>query len=204
MTDIHIERTHLVEADCHIATGKRLIASMKPLQSARWQLAVLSELAKAGFMRLTPVLDVSRDVLDFTWLEASPTSTRALGCTGKDLVGLSFKQVLAECGIRLSIMAAYRSAFLEQRSRVEHVEGKDGMALHQISPSRWELTVKVTNQAAVERMLSAQRAVSQLESRDRYPFPGGSLRTSTPWSLSGKDILKGGITFARPSSGYTR
>ena len=157
---------------------------MNPLQRARWQLAVLSELARPGFMHLAPVLDESRDVLDFRWLEASPTSTQALGCSAKDLVGRSLKQVLAECGIRLSLMAACRSAFLEQCSRVEHVEGKDGMALHQISPSRWELTIKVTNQAAVERVLSAQRVLSQFESRDRYPLPGGSLRTSTPWSPS--------------------
>lgn len=150
------------------------------MQRAKWQLAVLGELAQPGFMRLAPVLDGSRDVLDFTWLEASPTSTRALGCGGKDLVGRSLKQVLAECGICLSLMAACRSAFLEQCSRVEYVEGKDGMALHQISPSRWELTIKVINQAAVERVLSAQRVLSQLESRDQYPLSGESLCTSTP------------------------
>ena len=118
-------------------------------------------------MHLAPVLGESRDVPDFRWLEASPTSTRALGCAIKDLVGRSLKQVLAECGIRLSIMAAYRSAFLEQCSRVERVEGKDGMTLHQISPSPWELTVKVTNQAAIERVLAAQHVLSQLESRGR-------------------------------------
>ena len=55
---------------------------MNPLQRARWQLAVLSELAQPGFMHLAPVLDESRDVLDFRWLEASPTSTRALGHSG--------------------------------------------------------------------------------------------------------------------------
>ena len=157
---------------------------MNPLQRAKWQLAVLSELAQPGFMHLAPVLDESRDVLDFRWLEASPTSTRALGCVGRDLVGRSLKQVLAQCGVCPSIMAACRSAFLGQCSRVEHVEGKDGMAMHQISPSRWELSIKVTNQAAVERVLSAQRVLSQLESRDRYPLSGGSLRTSTPWSPS--------------------
>ena len=157
---------------------------MNPLQRARWQLAVLSELAQPGVMHLAPVLNESRDVVDFRWLEASPTSTRALGCAGKDLVGRSLKQVLAECGVHLSIMAACRSAFLEQRSRVEHVDGRDGIALHQISPSRWELTIKVTNQAAVERVLSAQRVLSQLESRDRYSLSGESLRTGTPWSPS--------------------
>ena len=157
---------------------------MNPLQRARWQLAVLSELAQPGVMHLAPVLNESRDVVDFRWLEASPTPTRALGCAGKDVVGRSLKQVLTEGGIRLSIMAACRSAFREQRSRVENVEGKDGMALHQISPSRWDLTIKVTNQPAVERVLSAQRVLSQLESRDRYSLPGGSLRNSTPWSPS--------------------
>ena len=153
---------------------------MNPLQRAKWQLAVLGELAQPGFMRLAPVLGGSKDVLDFRWLEASPTSTRALGCEGKDLAGRSLKQVLAECGICLSIMAACRSAFLGQCSRVEHVEGEDGMALHQISPSRWELSIRVTNQAAVERVLSAQRVLSQLESTDQYPLACRSLRTSTP------------------------
>ena len=133
---------------------------MNALQRARWQLDILSELAQPGFMQLAPVLD-------FRWLEASPTSTRTLECAGRDLVGRSLKQVLAECGIRLSIMSAYRSAFLDRCSRVERVEVKDGMALHQISPSPWGLTVKVTNQAAVERVLAAQRVVSLLESRSR-------------------------------------
>ena len=99
----------------------------------------------------------------------------------RDLVGRSLKQVLAEYGVRPSITAACRSAFLGRCSRVEHVEGRDGMVLHQISLSRWELSIKVTNQAAVERVLSAQRVLSQLESRDQYPLLGGSLRTSTPW-----------------------
>ncbi len=157
---------------------------MNPLQRARWQFAVLSELAQTGFLHLVPVLDESKDVLDFRLLEASPISTRALGCAGKDLVGLSLKRVLAECGIRLSVLGACRSAFLEQCSRVEHVEGKDEMALHHIQPSRLELTVKVTSQTAVERVMAAQRVLSQLESRDRYSLPGGSLRTSTPWSPS--------------------
>ena len=153
---------------------------MNPLQRAKWRLAVLGELAQPGFMRLAPVLDGSRDVLDFTWLEASPTSTRALGCAGRDLVGRSLKQVLAEYGVRPSMMAACRSAFLGQCSRVEHVEGKDGMALHQISPSSWELSIAVTNQAAVERVLSAQRVLSQLESKDQYSLACRSLRASTP------------------------
>ena len=157
---------------------------MNPLQRARWQLAVLSELAQPGFMHLAPVLDERRDVLDFRWLEASPTSTRALGCVGRDLVGRSLKQVLAGCGVCPSIMVACRSAILGQCSRVEHVEGKDGMALHQISPSRWELSINITSQAAVERVLSAQRVLSQLESRDQYPLSGGSLRASTRWSPS--------------------
>jgi hypothetical protein len=54
-------------------------------------------------MHLAPVLDESRDVPDFRWLEASPTSTRALGCAIKDLVGRSLKQVLAEYAVRLSM-----------------------------------------------------------------------------------------------------
>ncbi len=140
---------------------------MNALQRARWQLAILSELAQPGFMQLAPVLEEGRDVRDFRWFEASPTSTRAPECAGKDLVGRSLKQVLAECGIRPWIMAVYRSAFLERCSRVERVEVKDGMALHQISPSPWGLTVKVTNQAAAERVLEAQRVVSLLEPRGR-------------------------------------
>ena len=135
--------------------------------------SIYQSLVNDDFLFPSPVSSTLRrcsvkgDVLDFRWLEALPTSTLALGCTGRYLVGRSLKQVLAEYGVRPSIMAACRSAFLGQCSRVEHVEGKDGMALHQISPSRWELSIKVTNQAAVERVLSAQRVLSQLESRDQ-------------------------------------
>ena len=49
------------------------------LRSVWGQLAVLSELAQPGFMHLAPVLDESRDVVDFRWLAASPTSTPATG-----------------------------------------------------------------------------------------------------------------------------
>ena len=140
---------------------------MNSLQRAKWQLAVLAELAQPGFMHLAPVLDESKDVLDFTCLKASPTSTRVLGFAGEDLVGRMLKQVLVECGIHLSMVAACRSAFIDQCSRVEHVEGKDGMMVCQISPSRREMTIKVTSRAAVERVLSAQQVLSQLESRGR-------------------------------------
>ena len=40
-------------------------------------------------MLLAPVRDERRDVLDFRWLEAMPTSTLALGCAGRYLVGRS-------------------------------------------------------------------------------------------------------------------
>ena len=155
---------------------------MNPLQRARWQLAVLGELAHPAFMRLAPVLDESREVQDFVWSDASPTSMQAFGCAGEDLVGRSLMEVLTECGIDLLILAACQSAFREQCSRVEHVKGKDGLALHQISPSPWEVTIKITSQAAVERVLSAERLIRQLESSDRHCTPSACLRTSTPWS----------------------
>jgi hypothetical protein len=60
------------------------------------------------------------------------------------------------------------------------------------------ITERVTSQTAVEHVLSAQRVLRQLESRDRYSLSGGSLRTSTPWPREDIDILEGvSITFAR-------
>ena len=160
------------------ADSKTRTGFMNPLQRARWQLAVLVELAEPGHMHLRPVLDDCRDVLDFTWLEASPTSTRAFGCAGEDLVGRSLRQVLADCEMDPSVVVAYRLAFLEQRSRVAHIDGKDGMVLHQISSSRWGVTVKVTSQTAVERVLSAELVARQLESNGRVTQPGESLCAS--------------------------
>lgn len=61
------------------------------LQRAKWDLAVLEELAKPGNMELTPVFDMGGEVIDFMWLKASPTSTLAFGCTGEDLAGRLLK-----------------------------------------------------------------------------------------------------------------
>jgi len=87
-------------------------------------------------MHLAPLLDDGRDASDFWWLEASPTSPRALGCAVKGSVGRSLKQALAKCAVRLST------------------------------------TIKVTNQAAVELVLSAQRVPSQLEIEGSILTPG--------------------------------
>ena len=87
-------------------------------------------------MHLAPLLDDGRDASDFWWLEASPTSPRALGRAVKGSVGRSLKQALTEYAVRLST------------------------------------TIKVTNQAAVELVLSAQRVPSQLEIEGSILTPG--------------------------------
>ena len=124
---------------------------------------MLVELAQPGHMALAPVLDEDGQVVDFTWREASPTSTLALGCAGQDLVGRTLKEVLVECTIDASLFARYRAVFLRKRAQVLRVDGEDGVTVHAISPLPGGLTVEVTRVAAMNRVLAAQQAVRGLE-----------------------------------------
>lgn len=133
------------------------------LGRAKWDLAVLVELAQPGHMALAPVFDEDGQVIDFIWRAASPTSTLALGCAGEDLVGRTLKQVLAECAIDGSLFARYRVVFLQGQAQVLRVAGKDGVTVHTISPLPAGLTVEVTRVAAMNRVLAAQQAVQGLK-----------------------------------------
>jgi hypothetical protein len=132
---------------------------MTLLDRAKWNLAVLGELAQPGHMALAAVFDDAGQVIDFTWQEASPTATLALGCAGEDLVGRALKQVLVECAIDASVFDSYRTVFLQQRAETLRVDGPDGVTLHAISPLPDGLTVEVTCIAAMDRVLAAQQAV---------------------------------------------
>ncbi len=135
---------------------------MTPLSQARWRLGVLTELAQPGHMVLAPVLDDGGDVIDFTWSQASPTCTLALGCAGEDLVGCKLKQVLGKCAIGASVFEGYRAVFLQQQAQMLRVEGKDGVTVHGISPMPDGLTVEVSSVAAMNQMLAAQLAMRDL------------------------------------------
>ena len=136
---------------------------MNLLNQARWNLSVLMELAQPGHMALAPVFDGGGEVIDFTWQEASPTATLALGCAGEDLVGCALKQVLGQCAIDASVFDRYRAVFLQQQAQSLRVDGKDGFTVHGISPLPAGLTVEVTSVAAMDRMLAAQLALRELE-----------------------------------------
>jgi hypothetical protein len=133
------------------------------LDRAKWELAVLDELAQPGHMALAAVFDGTGQVVDFTWQEASPTATRALGCAGEDLVGRALKQVLVACAMDASVFDSYRTVFLQQRAETLRVDGQDGVALHAISPLPNGLSVEVTCIAAMDRVLAAQQAVREAE-----------------------------------------
>lgn len=136
---------------------------MTLLNQARWHLCVLTELAQPGHMALAPVLDDGGDVIDFTWRQASPTSTLALGCAGEDLVGCKLKQVLDKCAIDASVFDSYRAVFLQQQAQILRVESKDGVTVHCISPLPAGLTVEVSCVAAMDRVLAAQLAIRERE-----------------------------------------
>jgi hypothetical protein len=74
-------------------------------------------MAKPGHMGLAPMFDDGGQVIDFTWREASPTSTLAFGCAGEDSVGRMLKQVLVECAMDASVFASYRTVLLRSGHR---------------------------------------------------------------------------------------
>jgi hypothetical protein len=147
------------QPDPAAAHSERLVL----LHRARWNLAVLEELAKPGHMALAPVFDDAGQVIDFTWREASPTATLALGCAGEDLVGRRLKQVLVECAIDASVFVNYQTVFLQQQTLVLEVESKNGATFHNISPHPARLTVEITCAAATDRAAAAQREARALE-----------------------------------------
>lgn len=114
-------------------------------------------------MAFAPVFDDGGELIDFTWLEASPTSTLALGCAGEDLVGRALKQVLVECSMDASVFASYRAVFLQKQAKVLRVDGPDGVTVHSISPLPAGLAVEVTCVAAMGRVLAAQLTMRALE-----------------------------------------
>jgi hypothetical protein len=109
--------THAPRSSPHPDPAAGHSGQMTLLQRARWNLGVLVEMAKPGHMGLAPMFDDGGQVIDFTWREASPTSTLAFGCAGEDSVGRMLKQVLVECAMDASVFASYRTVLLRSGHR---------------------------------------------------------------------------------------
>lgn len=135
----------------------------RSLRHARWQLAVLAELAEPGEMQLSAVFNAAGQIVDFEWRRLSPAVTRAVGCPGANLVGQSMLQYFDESHPAYELLDIYRAAWKSGASRVARIILDDCVYLHQAARSMLGVAVRVTNITAFERVIAAQHMLRVLE-----------------------------------------
>lgn len=125
-----------------------------PLARARWNLAVLTELAEPGDMELLPILAEDESVIDFEWSRASPTATWMLGRAGEDLTGRRLRTFFeGDLGERL--FEVYKCAVVSGRSEIAKVEVGDLSVMHRVFSKHDGVSVHMTCLSAMERMAAA-------------------------------------------------
>ncbi|MEO8921893.1 MAG: PAS domain-containing protein [Caldimonas sp.] len=144
---------------------------------------MLTELAEPGVMELLPVLAADESVIDFEWIQASPTATLMLGRAGEDLTGRSLRTFFEDSfGERL--FEAYKSAIVSGRSEVAKVQVGDLSVLHRVHSARDGVSVQMTSSSAVERMAVAYQAVwllvstTEFRQASRVAAPGSARESS--------------------------
>ncbi len=139
------------------------ISILGPICRARWNLAVLSELAEPGRMALVPVVGREGRVSDFMWRYASPTVTLTLGCAGEDLSGLTLTQVLGASALRDALFEICHRTILSRSSLTAAVKVGDWRGRFVAHPSSAGLTGVLTSSSAIRRVIAAQRILRELE-----------------------------------------
>lgn len=141
--------------------------ALAPLQCARWQLALTTELAEPAIMELLPVLDASRQVVDFEWSVANHMAAHLLTGRDDDLTGRRLRDVVEDHPDARTLFDAYRnvaahlmdSAVVVQRSggRVRHV------LVHRVSATDEGLAIVLSSPSAMSRQTLCAQALKALE-----------------------------------------
>ena len=137
--------------------------ALEPLARARWQLAVLTELAQPGHMEMSPVRDRSGRVLDFEWRDSDPLAALTFGCAGEEMFGRRLRKSFASTPLVGPLFDMYLRTLLSGRPQFVRILAGEWSAMHHARPSSQGVKVIVTKAAAVARAAAAQRSVRSLE-----------------------------------------
>ena len=140
-----------------------------PLELAKWQVAVLQELATPGVAQFVVVRDSSNEVVDFLCTAASPTVARLFGELSGDVVGRRLTEMSA-AEIDLSDLLLAYLEVIENGSSVSYrsirLRGEDAPLEHRIIRlSLDELGVVITESSALERALIAREELQSMRAR---------------------------------------
>lgn len=154
-----------LEPDLQTPVG--VVGLVGPMHRAKWNVAVLSELAEPGRMVLIPVVGREGRVGDFMWRRASPTVTLMLGCAGEDLSERTLTQVLGAGALRDALFETCHRAFLNRSPQTAAVTCGDWRGRLVAHPSSAGVTAVLTCALAIERVIAAQRVLRELQGRQR-------------------------------------
>ena len=134
-----------------------------PLRRAKWNLAVLAELAAPCQMELAPVRDPQGRLVDFQWRSADPLAALTLGLPGTELSGQSLLRLLWRKALGATLFQTYELAVRRDQAQVIRLRVGDWSGMHRVRPTEHGITVVLTSSSAVLKVIAAQRALQALE-----------------------------------------
>lgn len=156
-------------AEAEVTLGHKLLLTARLL--ARWDLAVLAELAATSAMELAAVEDTHGGLIDFEWRFADPLATWTLGHAGEELCGTRLTQLPDQFALATVLFSAYRGVWLGGQPQSIQVTCGDWSGVHDVRRSVIGVSVLVTSPVEVQRHMAAQRHLHAIE----LPQPDGQL-----------------------------
>ena len=150
---IVVNTLSMVEADLTLGHKSLLTAT----QRARWDVAVLEELAAPCAMELAAIVDALGSLIDFEWHFADSLATLTLGNAGADLSGIRLTQLPDQSLLAALLFSTYASVWQSSQPQSVQVTCGDWSGEHDVCRSATGVSVRVTSSAAVLRHMVAER-----------------------------------------------
>jgi len=182
--DAELEFMPTVESNGISASGKapvharrqaspHLACALNPLQCAKWQYALATELAEPGLMNLVPLRDTAGCVIDFEWTRATNMAAHLLIGQPIELLGRQFLFTMAGHPDASRLFEVYRAALTDQvvhttESRNE-IDTDNANVVHTINASDGLISVVLHSPDAIARAEQVRRVLSAMA--EKYPQP---------------------------------
>jgi hypothetical protein len=132
-----------------------LRCAFSPLRCAKWQFAVMCELAEPGVMELTPVMGADLEVVDFEWVGATPMASHLMDCAGANLVGQRLLTIMDGHPDIRNVFDVYRSALKQVKELTVEYRSTHGtrecVVSHEVKPSHGAISVVLKSSMAIDR-----------------------------------------------------